>query len=156
MSFIRERERSPRGSSRRWASGELLVEVPLPMVEVWEELQTEVEELTGHAGLRIIGAILETEVTRGVGPPHHPDSASNAMPQGRQPGYVIFQRTESFRGAAPAGAHAGGRRRSGVEQLRADAARWAAAARNPRRHRGGTEFAELSPRRSKRGGGIRN
>ncbi len=48
---------------------ELLVEVPLPMVEVWEELQTEVEELTGQAGLRIIGAILENEVTRRVGHP---------------------------------------------------------------------------------------
>ena len=69
---------------------ELLVQVPLPMVEVWEELQTQVEELTGQAGLRIIGAILENEVTRRVGPPHHPDSASNAMRWGRQPGYVIF------------------------------------------------------------------
>jgi hypothetical protein len=30
---------------------EMLVEVPLPMVEVWEELQAEVEQLTGEAGL---------------------------------------------------------------------------------------------------------
>jgi len=35
-----------------------MVEVPLPMVEVWEELQAQVEELTGKAGLRILGAIL--------------------------------------------------------------------------------------------------
>ena len=37
------------------------------MVEVWEELQAQVEQLTGQAGLRIIGAILENEVTRRVG-----------------------------------------------------------------------------------------
>ncbi|MGC2313750.1 MAG: hypothetical protein WA516_13945, partial [Candidatus Acidiferrales bacterium] len=43
---------------------EMLVEVPLPMVEVWEEMQAEVEQLTGQAGLRIISAILENEVTR--------------------------------------------------------------------------------------------
>jgi len=40
---------------------ELLVEMPLPMVEVWEELQAQVEQLTGHAGLRMIGTILEDE-----------------------------------------------------------------------------------------------
>jgi hypothetical protein len=45
-----------------------LLEVPLPMVEVWEELQAQVEQLTGEAGLRIIGTILENEVTRRVGP----------------------------------------------------------------------------------------
>jgi len=28
----------------------MLVEVPLPMVEVWEELQAQVEQLTGEAG----------------------------------------------------------------------------------------------------------
>ncbi len=52
---------------------ELLVQVPLPMAEVWEELQAQVEQLTGHAGLRIIGTILEDEVTRRVGPSHRPD-----------------------------------------------------------------------------------
>ncbi len=69
---------------------ELLVEVPLPMVEVWEELQAQVEQLTGHAGLRIIGTILEDEVTRRVGPSHRPDPASSAVRWGRQPGYVVF------------------------------------------------------------------
>jgi putative transposase len=69
---------------------ELQVQVPLPLVEVWEELQAEVEQLTGQAGLKIIGAILESEVTRRVGPAHHPDPASKAMRWGRQPGYVIF------------------------------------------------------------------
>ena len=69
---------------------ELLVQVPLPMVEVWEELQVQVEELTGQAGLRIIGAILENEVTRRVGPPHRPGPESGAVRWGRQPGYVIF------------------------------------------------------------------
>src|SRR5271169_5028849 len=69
---------------------ELLVEVPLPMVEVWEELQAQVEQLTGEAGLRIIGTILENEVTRRVGPPHRPDPSSGAVRWGRQPGYVMF------------------------------------------------------------------
>ena len=45
-----------------------LLEVPLSMIEVWEELQAQVEQLTGAAGMRIIGAILENEVTRRVGP----------------------------------------------------------------------------------------
>ena len=65
---------------------ELLVEVPLPMVEVWEELQAQVEQLTGEAGLRIIGTILENEVTRRVGPPHRPGPESGAVRWGRQPG----------------------------------------------------------------------
>ncbi len=69
---------------------EMMVEVPLPMVEVWEELQSQVEQLTGQAGLRIIGAILENEVTRRVGPPHRPDIESGAVRWGRQPGYVVF------------------------------------------------------------------
>ena len=69
---------------------DLLVEVPLPLVEVWEELQAQVEQLTGEAGLRIIGTILEHEVTRRVGPPHRPEPASGAVRWGRQPGYVMF------------------------------------------------------------------
>jgi transposase-like protein len=69
---------------------EMLVEVPLPMVEVWEEMQAEVEQLTGEAGLRIIGAILENEVTRRVGPWHRPGPESGAVRWGSQPGYVVF------------------------------------------------------------------
>ena len=69
---------------------ELLMEVPLPMVEVWEELQAQVEQLAGEAGLRIIGTILENEVTRRVGPPHRPDPTSGAVRWGRQSGYVLF------------------------------------------------------------------
>ena len=33
---------------------ELLVRVPLPMAEVWAEMQAQVEELTGQAGLQIL------------------------------------------------------------------------------------------------------
>lgn len=80
-------------SNRKFAvigNRELLVQVPLPMAEVWEELQAQVEQLTGQAGLRIIGTILEDEVTRRVGPPHRPDAASSAVRWGRQPGYVVF------------------------------------------------------------------
>jgi len=47
---------------------ELTVQVPLPLAEVWAEIQTQVEELTGQAGLQILRAILENEVTRRVGP----------------------------------------------------------------------------------------
>ena len=69
---------------------EVAVHVPLPMVEVWEELQPRVEQLTGEAGLQILRAILEDEVTRRVGPPYRPGPASGAVRWGRQPGYVIF------------------------------------------------------------------
>ena len=71
-------------------NGKLLVEMPLPMVEVWEELQAQVEQLTGLAGLQIIGTILEEEVARRVGPPHRPNPTSSGVRWGRQPGYVVF------------------------------------------------------------------
>jgi len=66
------------------------VQVPLPLVEVWEELQPEVEHLTGLAGLKIIRAVIEDEVTRRVGPRHQPDMESNCVRWGQQPGYVVF------------------------------------------------------------------
>lgn len=69
---------------------EVMVQVPLPMAEVWEELQAEVEQLTGQAGLQIIRAMLEEEVRRRVGPAHRPDATSPAVRWGRQGGYVIF------------------------------------------------------------------
>lgn len=69
---------------------ELSVEVPLPLVEVWEELQPEVEHLTGMAGLQIIRAVIEEEVARRVGPRHRPDAESGCVRWGQQPGYVMF------------------------------------------------------------------
>ncbi len=66
------------------------MQVPLPLVEVWEELQPEVEHLTGLAGLKIIRAVIEDEVTRRVGPRHQPDMESNCVRWGQQPGYVVF------------------------------------------------------------------
>jgi hypothetical protein len=48
---------------------ELPVQEPFPMVEVWEELQAQVEHWTGDAGQRIIDAILEDELARPVGQP---------------------------------------------------------------------------------------
>ena len=57
------------------AGRELAVRLPLPLVEVWEELQAEVERLTGEAGLQILPAILEEEVRQRVGPPYRPDPA---------------------------------------------------------------------------------
>jgi len=49
---------------------ELAVRLPLPLVEVWEELQVRVEQLAGEAGLKILRALLEEEVTQKVGPPY--------------------------------------------------------------------------------------
>jgi hypothetical protein len=69
---------------------QLAVHLPLPLVEVWEELQPEVEHLTGLAGLKIIRAVIEDEVTRRVGPRHRPDVASGCVRWGQQPGYVVF------------------------------------------------------------------
>ena len=71
-------------------SNEVAVRLPLPLVEVWEELQPEVEHLTGLAGLKIIRAVIEDEVTRRVGPHHHPDIASSCLRWGQQSGYVVF------------------------------------------------------------------
>ena len=53
-------------------SKEVAVRLPLPLVEVWEELQPEVEHLTGLAGLKIFRAVIEDEVMRRVGPRHQP------------------------------------------------------------------------------------
>jgi transposase-like protein len=69
---------------------ELAVWLPLPLAEVWEELQAEVERLAGEAGLKILHGILEEEVRQRVGPRHRPDPDSGAVRWGRQPGYVIF------------------------------------------------------------------
>ena len=56
---------------------EVAVRLPLPLVEVWEELQPEVEHLTGLAGLKIIRAVIEDEVMRRGGPRHQPDAAAS-------------------------------------------------------------------------------
>jgi putative transposase len=69
---------------------ELAVSVPLPLVEVWEELQPEVEQLTGLAGLQIIRAVIEDEVSRRVGPRYQPAGEGGCLRWGQQPGYVVF------------------------------------------------------------------
>ena len=60
--------------------------MPLPLAEVWAEMQTQVEELTGQAGLQILRAILENEVTRRVGPPHRPNPTAGCVRWGKQSG----------------------------------------------------------------------
>jgi hypothetical protein len=55
-----------------------------------ELLQAQVEELTGQAGLQILRAILENEVTRRVGPPHRPNPSAGCVRWEKQPGYVVF------------------------------------------------------------------
>lgn len=49
-------QRKDRKSNRKFevvGGQELLVRVPLPMAEVWAEMQVRVEELTGQAGLQL-------------------------------------------------------------------------------------------------------
>ena len=62
---------------------ELLVQVPLLIAEVWAELQAQVEALTGQAGLQILRAILENEVTSRVGPPHRPNPSAGCVRWGK-------------------------------------------------------------------------
>lgn len=90
---MRNRYQSKGRKSRKFevvGGRELAVHLSLPLVEVWEELQAEVERLAGEAGLKILHGILEEEVRQRVGPPHRPDPAAGAVRWGRQPGYVIF------------------------------------------------------------------
>jgi putative transposase len=85
-------QRKERKSNHKFEVGgqELLVRVPLPIAEVWAEMQAQVEELTGQAGLQILRAILENEVTQRVGPPHRPNPTAGCVRWGKQPGYVVF------------------------------------------------------------------
>jgi putative transposase len=69
---------------------QLAVHLPLPLVQLWEELQPQVEHLAGLAGLQIIRGVIEQEVTRRVGPRYQPDPASSCVRWGQQPGYVVF------------------------------------------------------------------
>jgi transposase-like protein len=69
---------------------QLAVHLPLPLVELWEELQPQVEHLAGLAGLQIIRGVIEEEVTRRVGPRYQPDPASSCVRWGQQRGYVVF------------------------------------------------------------------
>jgi hypothetical protein len=63
----------------------MLERVPLPIAEVWAEMQAQVEEL------QILRAIPEEEVTRRVGPPHRPNPSGGCVRWGKQPGYVVFR-----------------------------------------------------------------
>ena len=86
-------QRSRKKSTKKFevmGSKEVAVRLPLPLVEVWEELQPEVEHLTGLAGLKIIRAVIEDEVMRRVGPRHQPNAASSCLRWGQQSGYVVF------------------------------------------------------------------
>jgi transposase-like protein len=86
-------QRSRKKSTKKFevmGSKEVAVRLPLPLVEVWEELQPEVEHLTGLAGLKIIRAVIEDEVLRRVGPRHQPNAASSCLRWGQQSGYVVF------------------------------------------------------------------
>ncbi len=86
-------QRKERKSNRKFevvGGEELTVRVPLPMAEVWAEMQSKVEELIGKAGLHIRRAILENEVTRRVGPWHRPNPSAGCVRWGKQPGYLVF------------------------------------------------------------------
>ena len=84
------RSKKSKGKFEVIGGREIEVRLPLPLVEVWEELQADVERLAGAAGLQILSAILEDEVRQRVGPPYRPDPASGARRWGSQPGYVVF------------------------------------------------------------------
>jgi hypothetical protein len=77
---------------------EVAMRLPLPLVEVWEELQPEVEHLTGLAGLKIIRAVIEDEVTRRVGPRYQPAGEEGCLRWGQQAGYVVFAGQKAFGG----------------------------------------------------------
>jgi putative transposase len=84
---------SAKKSNRKFellGSKEVAMSLPLPLVQVWEELQPEVEHLTGLAGLKIIRAVIEDEVMRRVGPRHHPGVERGCLRWGQQAGYVVF------------------------------------------------------------------
>jgi hypothetical protein len=81
-------ERSWRKSSRlnRWKfevidGRKVRMWLPLPMAEVWEELQ---------AGLKIVRTISEDEVRQKVGTRYQPDPAGGVRRWGSEPGYVVF------------------------------------------------------------------
>jgi hypothetical protein len=57
------KERKPNHKFEVVGGQELLVQVPLPIAEMWSEPQAQVEELTGQVGLQILRALLENEVT---------------------------------------------------------------------------------------------
>jgi hypothetical protein len=133
---------------------EVAVRLPLPLVEVWEELQPEVEHLTGLAGLKIIRAVIEDEVMRRVGPRHQPDAASSCLRWGSAIGLRGVCRAESG-GRATAGTHAprGG---SSAGQLCAAATRRATAASGTGRNRRGVDVAELPAGGAERAGWLRD
>ena len=133
---------------------ELLVQVPLPMAEVWAEMQTRVEELAGQAGLQILRAILENEVTRRVGRPHRPNPSAGCVRWGKQPGYVVFggQKVPVERPRV--------RTREGqeveLESYAQVAARREAATCGAGRHGGGAVHAELPSSGGECSGGLRD
>ena len=72
------------------AGPEVELRLPLPLAELWADLQAEVERMAGETGLKIMLRILEDEVARRVGPPHQPDPAAGCVRWGKQSGYVVF------------------------------------------------------------------
>ena len=91
---MRNKYQSKAGKSMRKfevvAGPELELRLPLPLAELWADLQAEVERMAGETGLKIMLRILEDEVARRVGPPHRPDPAAGCVRWGKQSGYVVF------------------------------------------------------------------
>ena len=125
---------------------ELGVQVPLPRAEVWQ-MQAQVEELAGQAGLQILRPILENEVTRRVGPPASTKSQCRlcALGQAARLCGLLVDRRSKWNGHGYARAKAK-RPRSGAEQLPAVAVRREAATSGEGRGGGGAVHAELSAR----------
>ena len=73
---------------------QLAVHLPLPLVELWEELQPQVEHLAGLAGLQIIRGVIKEEVTRRVGP-RYPGPGVELCALGAAAGLCRVCRSES-------------------------------------------------------------
>src|SRR5437867_12985823 len=69
---------------------EVAVRLPLPLVAMWEELQPEVEHLTGLGGLKIIRAVIEDEAPSRVGPRYRHTYDQSCLRWGHQTRYVVY------------------------------------------------------------------
>ena len=94
--------------------------VQLPLAEVSAEMQAQMEELIGQAGLQILRAILENEVTRRVGPPHRRHPTAGCVRRGKAAGLCGLCSTEDPVGtAAGTNAREPGSRTGGLRSVAA-------------------------------------
>ncbi|SRR5712692_5280286 len=66
------------------------LEARMPLVEVWEELQAEVERLTGRRACRFCEPSSKTRCGSGWDHPYQLAPREANRRWGRQPGYIVF------------------------------------------------------------------